>query len=115
MTFAHDWAPSHFERLCSAIDMIPFVNFEISQRPEASDLSVSESTGLSQGVSGVDLGVYLGADLGSSFTSLLEEDDPSLLGSQNAALSNRKLRGDRARPSDTQNKRKRIANETVRN
>ncbi|EFW13450.1 hypothetical protein D8B26_001435 [Coccidioides posadasii str. Silveira] len=83
MSVYNDWAPSHFKKICSAIDELPQVNFEvsqasqISQQPEVlhqSELSFSESTGLSQGVGGVDIH-------GSSFTSVLEEAD----GLQNAA------------------------------
>ncbi|OXV07537.1 hypothetical protein Egran_04698 [Elaphomyces granulatus] len=87
MSVYSDWAPSHLKRLCSAIDQIPDVNFEISQQPDApeqsevlqqsevSELS-SETTGLSQGIGGVDLG--------SSFTTLTEEDQ--LSDSQNVTL-----------------------------
>ena len=84
MSVYSDWAPSHFKRLCSAIDQIPDVNFEISQQPDApeqlqqsevSELS-SETTGLSQGIGGVDLG--------SCFTTLTEEDQ--LSDSQNVTL-----------------------------
>ncbi|PGH35294.1 hypothetical protein GX50_01874 [[Emmonsia] crescens] len=59
-----DWAPSHFKRLCSAIDELPIVNFDISQQSETpnqprvlrqSEPSFSESTRLSQGVEGVDI------------------------------------------------------------
>ncbi|QSS59396.1 hypothetical protein I7I51_08831 [Histoplasma capsulatum] len=83
MSVYNDWAPSHFKKICSAIDELPQVNFEvsqasqISQQPEVlhqSELSFSESTGLSQGVGGVDI-------QGSSFTSVLEEAD----GLQNVA------------------------------
>ncbi|OJD09999.1 hypothetical protein AJ78_08811 [Emergomyces pasteurianus Ep9510] len=60
-----DWAPSHFKRLCSAIDELPIVNFDLSQQSEPphepkvlhqSTPSFPESTGLSQGVEGVDIG-----------------------------------------------------------
>ncbi|OJD11688.1 hypothetical protein AJ78_07587 [Emergomyces pasteurianus Ep9510] len=71
-------------KICSAIDELSQVNFDvlqasqISQQPEVlhqSKLSFSESTGLSQGVEGVDI-------QGSSFTSVLEEAD----GLQNVAM-----------------------------
>ncbi|EDN08738.1 hypothetical protein I7I51_00388 [Histoplasma capsulatum] len=77
MSVYNDWAPSHFKKICSAIDELPQVNFEvsqasqISQQPEVlhqSELSFSESTRLSQGIRGVDI-------QGSSFTSVLEEAD----------------------------------------
>ncbi|KLJ12561.1 hypothetical protein EMPG_12389 [Blastomyces silverae] len=51
-----DWAPSHFKRLCSAIDELPIINFDMSQQSEIphqpevlhqSEPSFSESTGLS--------------------------------------------------------------------
>ncbi|OJD27249.1 hypothetical protein ACJ73_01349 [Blastomyces percursus] len=74
MSVYNDWAPSHFKKICSAIDDLPLVNVEmsqasqISQQPEVlhqSELSFSESTGLSQGVGGQ----------GSSFTSVLDHAD----------------------------------------
>ncbi|KGQ00663.1 hypothetical protein PAAG_12673 [Paracoccidioides lutzii Pb01] len=77
MSVYNDWAPSHFKKICSVIDELPQVNFEMSQasqmsqQPEVlhqSELSFSESTGLSQGVRGVDI-------QGSSFTSVFEEAD----------------------------------------
>ncbi|OJD28218.1 hypothetical protein ACJ73_00375 [Blastomyces percursus] len=69
MGIYNDWAPSHFRRLCSAIDELP----------EQSELSFSESTGLSQGIEGVNV-------QGSKFTSVLgEESQPAALSdSQNA-------------------------------
>lgn len=76
-----DWAPSHFKKLCSAIDELPSVNFDISQQSETphqpevlhqSKLSFSESTGLSQGVEVVDI-------QGSSFTSVMDETHSGLL------------------------------------
>jgi hypothetical protein len=70
----NDWAPSHFEKLCSAIDELPMVNFDVSQQPELlqqSELSFSEFTELSQSVEGVDI-------QGSSFTSALEEKGTQL-------------------------------------
>lgn len=79
MSLYDDWAPSHFKRLCSAIDELPEVNFQVSQQPEIfqqSELSFSESTGLSQGIEGVDV-------QGSSFTSVPgEEAQPTLSNSQ---------------------------------
>ncbi|OJD20595.1 hypothetical protein ACJ73_08072 [Blastomyces percursus] len=65
-----DWAPSHFKRLCSAIDELPGIIVDVSQQPEIlpqSEPGFSESTGLSQGIEGVDV-------QGSSFTSVLEEE-----------------------------------------
>ncbi|KKZ61383.1 hypothetical protein EMCG_03989 [[Emmonsia] crescens] len=89
MRVYNDWVPSHFQRLCSAIDMIPHVDFEVSrqaeerseilQLPEVSERSFSETAGLSRGVEGVDLG--------SSFTTL-EVDDPA--SRKNAASGNLK-------------------------
>ncbi|EQL33493.1 hypothetical protein BDBG_01427 [Blastomyces gilchristii SLH14081] len=44
-----DWAPSHFKRLCSAIDELPEVNLDVSQQPDEilpqPELSFSESSG----------------------------------------------------------------------
>ncbi|KKZ60125.1 hypothetical protein EMCG_05150 [[Emmonsia] crescens] len=65
-----NWAPSHFKRLCSAINGLPEINPDISQQPEIlpqPELGFSESTGLSQGIEGVNV-------QGSSFTSVLEEE-----------------------------------------
>lgn len=46
MSVYNDWVPSHFKRLCSAIDMIPQMDFEVSQQAEgqseASQPEVSE-------------------------------------------------------------------------
>ncbi|QSS51996.1 hypothetical protein I7I53_07483 [Histoplasma capsulatum var. duboisii H88] len=66
MSVYNNWAPFHFKRLCSAID-----EAEILQQ---SELSFSESSGLSQRVQGVDI-------QGSSVTSVLEEETHS--GSKN--------------------------------
>ncbi|EKG09482.1 hypothetical protein MPH_13477 [Macrophomina phaseolina MS6] len=40
-----NWMPDHFKRICSAIDDIPDVNFDVSQE---SELQFSSQTGLSQ-------------------------------------------------------------------
>ncbi|EDN10308.1 predicted protein [Histoplasma mississippiense (nom. inval.)] len=79
MSVYSDWAPSHFQRLCSAIDAIPHVDFEVSQQteepseilqqPEVSELSFSETTRPSQEVEGIGLG--------SSFTTLGVDDSAS--------------------------------------
>lgn len=70
-----DWASSHFKRLCSAIDELQAVDFDMLQQPETPHqpevlhqlkLSFSKSTGLSQGAEGVDI-------QGSSATSLLKK------------------------------------------
>ncbi|EDN07063.1 predicted protein [Histoplasma mississippiense (nom. inval.)] len=72
---SHDWASSHFKRLCSAIDELQAVDFDMLQQPETPHqpevlhqlkLSFSKSTGLSQGAEGVDI-------QGSSATSLLKK------------------------------------------
>ncbi|ODH43973.1 hypothetical protein ACO22_00945 [Paracoccidioides brasiliensis] len=60
----NDWVPFHFRCLCSAIDELPEVNFEVSQQSEP---SFSESTGLSQEIEGVHV-------QDSSFTSILGEE-----------------------------------------
>ncbi|KAM5462666.1 hypothetical protein MauCBS54593_007885 [Microsporum audouinii] len=90
------WAPSHFKRLCSAIDDIPDVTFDVShqsgalerseklQPPEVSKLGFSEATGISQGPGDVGLG--------SSFTPPRENDG----------------QGSGPIPSQMKNKRKRI-------
>ncbi|EDN11067.1 conserved hypothetical protein [Histoplasma mississippiense (nom. inval.)] len=65
-----DWAPSHFKRLCSAINELPEIKPDVSQHPEIlpqPEPGFSESTGLSQGIEGVDV-------QDSSFTSVLEEE-----------------------------------------
>nr|KMM71465.1 hypothetical protein CPAG_07772 [Coccidioides posadasii RMSCC 3488] len=65
-----DWAPSHFKRLCSAINGLPEINPDVSQQPEIlpqPEPGFSESTGLSQGIEGVNV-------QDSSFTSVLEEE-----------------------------------------
>ncbi|EDN04894.1 predicted protein [Histoplasma mississippiense (nom. inval.)] len=62
---ACDWALSHFKRLCSAINGLPEINPDVSQQPEIlpqPEPGFSESTGLSQGIEGVDV-------QDSSFTS----------------------------------------------
>ncbi|EDN09610.1 predicted protein [Histoplasma mississippiense (nom. inval.)] len=59
-----DWAPSHFKKLCAAIDELPEFKPEELQQSEQ---SLSEATtGLSQEIGAVGLG--------SSFTSQLEEE-----------------------------------------
>ncbi|QSS52297.1 hypothetical protein I7I53_07891 [Histoplasma capsulatum var. duboisii H88] len=98
MKVYNDWAPSHFQRLCSAIDAIPHVDFDVSrqteerseilQQPEVSEPSFSGTTRPSQEVEGVGLS--------SSFTTLGVDD----LASRNAASSNSKNR--------RVNKRKRV-------
>ncbi|KAG5298290.1 hypothetical protein I7I48_07695 [Histoplasma ohiense] len=98
MKVYNDWVPSHFQRLCSAIDVIPHVDFEVSQQtaerseilqqPDVSELSFSETTRPSQEVEGVGLG--------SSFTTLGVDDSAS----RNAASGNSKSR--------QVNKRKRV-------
>ncbi|ODH52423.1 hypothetical protein GX48_01486 [Paracoccidioides brasiliensis] len=60
----NDWVPFHFRCLCSAIDELPEVNFEVSQQSEP---SFSEPTGLSQEIEGVHV-------QDSSFTSILGEE-----------------------------------------
>ncbi|KAM5451727.1 hypothetical protein MaudCBS49596_003554 [Microsporum audouinii] len=94
------WAPSHFNRLCSAIDDIPDVTFDVShqsgalerseelQPPEVSNLGFSEATGISQGLEDVGLG--------SSFTSLGENDG----------------QGSDPKPGQMKNKRKRVISES---
>ncbi|KAK2743500.1 hypothetical protein FQN57_004797 [Myotisia sp. PD_48] len=81
MSVYNDWVPFHFKGLCSAIDMIPEVDFEVSQpgeqsealqHSEVSELSFSETTGLSQGIGGVDLG--------SSFTTAEGDSNPKSKG-----------------------------------
>ena len=49
----HSWMPTHFARICSAINALPTdVNFELSQQ---SDLNFSEQTGLSQDLANQNL------------------------------------------------------------
>ncbi|KAL2374567.1 hypothetical protein RJ035_001444 [Blastomyces gilchristii] len=70
MSVYDDWAPSHFKRLCSAINELPEIKPDVSQHPEIlpqPEPGFSESTGLSQGIEGVDV-------QDSSFTSVLEEE-----------------------------------------
>ncbi|EDN02882.1 predicted protein [Histoplasma mississippiense (nom. inval.)] len=73
-----DWAPSHFERLCSVIDDLPNdIDFgpspqsEVQTKPQLQPKiygpSPTETTSLSREIGGVNL-------QGSSFTSLLEEE-----------------------------------------
>jgi len=46
-----NWMPDHFKRICSAIDSIPEVNFDVAQ----SELEFSSQTGLSQELEGCHL------------------------------------------------------------
>ncbi|KAK2745567.1 hypothetical protein FQN57_003692 [Myotisia sp. PD_48] len=88
MSMYADWAPSHFKRICSAIDMIPDVNFEVTdqaevesealENPDVSELSLS-TTGISQGIEGVDIG--------SSFTTVEGGDQLSQNPASNAKSS----------------------------
>jgi hypothetical protein len=65
------WMPTHFKKLCSAVDALPTdVNFELSQQ---SELNFSEQTGLSQGLANQDLSAFNTESLLSG-----EEDDSQL-------------------------------------
>lgn len=99
-----DWAPSHFERLCSVIDDFPKgINFGVSPQsevqtepqlpPKIYGPSPTETTSLSREIGGVNL-------QGSSFTSPLEEE------SQQVAANSRNVASE-ATPRDKSGPKKR--------
>ena len=63
--------PTHFKRLCSAIDALPAeVSFAVSQH---SELQFSDHTGLSQDLASHDLAAFV-----SESASLAQDDDSQL-------------------------------------
>ncbi|EQL28425.1 hypothetical protein, variant 1 [Blastomyces dermatitidis ATCC 26199] len=91
-----DWAPSHFKKLCAAIDELPEFKPEELQQSEQ---SLSEATtGLSQEIGAVGLG--------SSFTSQLEEECEPLPTSRNDDLGNLRLNKKKSKQGVPRKRRK---------